>query len=144
MSQVFEDEFMDVQSELISLCLELVGQTVDEIYAYCSIEKDGQSFNAFFVVNNEVKTLGKLNLNKMLTMRFLSTGTMDLNKVRRVCEKYNMPVPTEIKMSYIVSTGKFGSQYKYDEICSGNTDKTARDVFMEWVSEVKLSLAGNE
>jgi len=33
----FEDAFMDVQSEIISLCLEfldLTGQDADEIYAY--------------------------------------------------------------------------------------------------------------
>lgn len=35
----FEDDFMDLQSSLISLCLEVAGQKVDKVYVYCSIEK---------------------------------------------------------------------------------------------------------
>ncbi len=34
MKKIFEDEFMDLQSEFISLCLELTGKTVDNIYIY--------------------------------------------------------------------------------------------------------------
>ena len=39
MEKGFEDDFMDLQSGLISLCLELVGQKVDKVYVYCSVEK---------------------------------------------------------------------------------------------------------
>lgn len=39
MSKQFEDEFMDLQSELISLCLEITEERVDKIYAYASIQK---------------------------------------------------------------------------------------------------------
>ena len=49
MSKVFEDALMDVQSELISLCLEVVeNRDIDKVYAYCSIEKKSMMFNAFF------------------------------------------------------------------------------------------------
>ncbi len=48
MSKVFEDALMDVQSELISLCLEVVeNRDIDKVYAYCSIEKKSMMFNAF-------------------------------------------------------------------------------------------------
>lgn len=48
MAKVFQDEFMDVQSDLISLCLEATEEKVDEIFVYCSIEKYSKFFNAFF------------------------------------------------------------------------------------------------
>lgn len=34
MKKVFEDEFMDLQSEFVSLCLELTGKTIDKKYIY--------------------------------------------------------------------------------------------------------------
>ena len=47
-NKVFEDEFMEVQSDLISLCMEVLGNNkVDEILAYCSIEEKSRSFHAF-------------------------------------------------------------------------------------------------
>ena len=46
MNKVFEDEFMDVQSSIISLCLELTERKVDKVYAYCSNEKYCLIFNA--------------------------------------------------------------------------------------------------
>lgn len=48
MTRKYEDVFMELQSEFIALCLEVAEQDVDEIYAYCSIEKKSKMFNAFF------------------------------------------------------------------------------------------------
>ena len=45
----FEDDFMDLQSSLISLCLEVAGQKVDKVYVYCSIEKKSKMFNVFLL-----------------------------------------------------------------------------------------------
>ena len=61
MSKVFEDALMDVQSELISLCLEVVeNRDIDKVYAYCSIEKKSMMFNAFFEANGKIQTLDQL------------------------------------------------------------------------------------
>lgn len=40
MNKIFEYEFMDLQSALISLCMEVSWQKVGRIYAYCSNEKE--------------------------------------------------------------------------------------------------------
>lgn len=47
MGKVFEDEFMDIQVQMIALCLEFVGNEADKIYVYGSIEENSISFNAF-------------------------------------------------------------------------------------------------
>ena len=142
MSKVFEDALMDAQSELISLCLEVVGnQDIDKVYAYCSIEKKSMMFNAFFEVNGEIKTLNQLGIEKRLAMQFLRLGTGDLSKIKDICKTFEMPTPTEIKMSYEKKTGKFGVKYRYDEICSSQTGIGAGEIFMNWVSEVRR--AGN-
>ncbi len=43
MSKKFEDEFVDLQSELISLSLEVTDKKVDKIYAYASCHKKQES-----------------------------------------------------------------------------------------------------
>lgn len=137
MGKTFEDEFLDLQSELISLSLEVTEKKVDKVYAYTSIEKNSKMFNAFFEIGGEVKTLNQLGINSKLIMQFLKMGTEDLDKVKEVCNHHNMPVPTEIKMYYEASTGKYNAQYKYNEICSATTGISAGEVFLNWISEIK-------
>ncbi len=137
MSRQFEDEFMDLQSELISLCLEVTENKVDKIYAYASIEEKSKMFNAFFKVNGEIKTLNQLGLNNSLINQFLRLGTGDLEKIRSVCKSFNKPVPTEIKMYYDVNTGKYNADYRYGEVCSASTGVSAGEIFIDWISEIK-------
>lgn len=137
MNKVFEDEFMEVQSGLISLCLEVTEKNVDKVYAYCSIEKKSLSFNVFFEKQGEIKKLHELGIDQALIMQFLKLGTHDLKKIRSVCESHNMRTPTQIKMYYDVNTGKFDAQYEYEDICSAETGKDSREVFLEWIAEIK-------
>lgn len=139
MSRQFEDEFMDLQSELISLCLEATGKRVDKIYAYASIEEKSKMFNAFFEVSGEIKTLNQLGLNNSLINQFLKLGTGDLEKIRSVCKNFNKPIPTEIKMYYDVNTGKYNADYKYNEVCSAITGMSAGEIFMNWISEIRAT-----
>ena len=136
MSKVFEDEFMEFQSDLISLCMELVEDHADKVYVYCSIEEKSQSFNAFFEVDGEIKRLSQLGLNDALIFEFLNLGTCDLSKLRKICEKYNRQRPTEMKMVYDVKTGKFKAKYRYDEICSYKTDIDPSEVINQWYDEL--------
>ncbi|MBD5492647.1 MAG: hypothetical protein HDR16_11205 [Lachnospiraceae bacterium] len=137
MNKVFEDEFMDLQSGLISLCIEVVRQKISKVYAYCSNEKKSKMFNAFFDVNGEIKTLDQLGVPDELAFQFLKIGTEDLEKVDDICTKHNMPIPTEMKLYYEVESGKFDAEYKYEEVCSAKTGKNAGEVFIEWVSEIR-------
>ena len=137
MSKVFEDEFMELQSGLISLCLEVTRGKVDKIFAYGSNEKKSKSFNAFFEVNGEIITLGKSDVPRELAFRFLKIGTEDIQKLDDLGAKYNRPVPTELKLYYDVVTKKFWADYKYEAVCGATTGKSAGEVFMEWVDEMK-------
>ena len=142
MSKVFEDALMEVQSGLISLCLEVVeNRNIDKVYAYCSIEKKSMGFNAFFEVNGKIQTLDQLGIADGLIIQFLRLGTGDLNKVRDVCKRFERPTPTEIKMVYEKKNGKFGVKYRYDEVCSAKTGMCAGEVFDNWITEVEC--AGN-
>ena len=136
MKKVFEDEFMDLQSALISLCLEVTEQKISKVYAYCSNETKSKMFNAFFGVDGEIKTLSQLGIPNELAFQFLKIGTEDLEKLDGICTKYNMPIPTEMKLYYNVESGKYDAEYKYEEVCSAKTGKSAGEVFLEWISEI--------
>lgn len=134
-SKVFEDEFMEVQSGLISLCMEFIGENeVDKVYAYGSIEDGSYSFNAFFEVNGENKKPKAFEPQVQKIYKFLNVGTLELANIEDVCTQYNKPIPTEIKMYYDVKTGKFNADYKYEPVC---VDKSAGEVFDEWMEEYK-------
>ncbi len=94
-------------------------------------------FNAFFEVDGEVKTLNLLGIVRPVSTQFLRLGTQDLSKIEDVCTRYNMRVPTEMKLSYDVKSGKYDAKYKYDEVCSLKTNKAPGEVFLEWVAEIK-------
>lgn len=137
MKENFEDKFMEVQSDLISLCLELTDSQVDKVYAYASIEKNSTMFNAFFERNGEILTLKQLNVESRTAMDFLRIGTGDLERIREVCQQYETQTPTEIKMFYDVKTRKFNADYQYGEVCSLKTGKSSGEVFMQWCNEMK-------
>lgn len=137
MREGFEEKFMEIQSGLISLCLELTHGDVDKIYAYASIEDKSRMFNAFVEKNGEILTLNKLNIDRMLVRQFLKIGTSDLEKLYDLCKQFETQRPTEMKMYYDVKTGKYNADYKYEEVCTANTQYSSGEVFMKWIEEVQ-------
>lgn len=139
MNRNFESDFMDIQSDLISLCLEVTQGKVDKVYAYASIEEKSMMFNAFFEKEGSILTLNQLNIDKRVMMDFLRIGTMDLEKVKRLCKENETKSPTEIKMYYDIETGKYNADYNYNEICSARTGMSSGEVFMNWYNEIRNS-----
>jgi len=116
MNSNFEEKFMEIQTDFISLCLELTESKVDKVFAYASIEKKSTMFNAFFVKSGKVYTINQLNVDRKTAMELLKIGTRDLEKIKVLCKENDTQIPTEIKMIYDRITGKYNADYKYDEI----------------------------
>lgn len=137
MKENFEDKFMEIQTGLISLCLEVTESKIDKIFAYASIEKKSTMFNVFFERDGKVLTINQLNIDRGIVMEFLKIGTTDLEKIKKICEQNEIQTPTEIKMYYDVKTGKYNADYKYNEVCSDKTGISSGEVFMKWYNEIK-------
>lgn len=140
MNKVFEDEFMEVQSGLIELCMEVTSGKVDKIFAYCSNEKTSKAFNAFFEVNGEIKNLHELGVPNGLIKQFLRLGTNDVDTLDTLGEKHNRRIPTEMKLFYDVKSGRFDARYKYESICSTITGIRPDDVYKNWINEMKTGV----
>ena len=106
MDREFEDEFMDAQSQIISLCVEFAGNRADKVYAYGSIEESSISFNAFFKIDGQIKTTNNIAADTDSIWDFLDLGESDLEKIKQICIHYGKPVPTELKMIYDCKSGK--------------------------------------
>lgn len=137
MSKVFEDEFMEVQSGLIALCMEVTDGKIDKVFVYCSNEKNCKTFNAFFAVNGELKKLHELGIPSGMIKQFLSIGTNDVDTLDAIGAKHNRRVPTELKLYYDVKSGRFDARYKYEEVCSAIMGIDPDDIYRDWISEVK-------
>ena len=127
MDREFEDEFMDAQSQIISLCVEFAGNRADKVYAYGSIEESSISFNAFFKIDGQIKTTNNIVADTDSIWDFLDLGESDLEKIKQICIHYGKPVPTD---------GKIDTKYKYESICSAKTGTDSSEIFMKWLDEV--------
>lgn len=128
----FEDTFMDIQAGLIALCMEVTDGQVEKVYAYASIQKDSQMFNAFFEKSGKLVTLKQMGITPDLAMQFLEVGTEDLDKIRELCIENEMPVPTEMKMYYDVKSNQYHADYRYE-----NNGEDAVEGFQKWIEEFR-------
>ncbi len=137
--KVFEDEFSEVQTGLISLCMELTRKRVDKVFAYCSIEDNSQAFNAFFEKDGRILKVNQVGAGDETVMNFLKLGTHDLDQLREVCARYGKPVPRQIKMIYNVKTHNFDARISYDSLL--DEKKSAGQAFMEWRNEMEKNMS---
>ena len=140
----FEDAFMDIQAGLIALCMEVTGGQVEKVYAYASMGKDSQMFNAFFEKEGRIVTLKQLGITPDLAMQFLEVGTEDLDKIRELCIEKEMPVPTEMKMYYDVKSNQYHADYRYenDSDDTGENAQGTDEKFRKWIEERKGQVTG--
>ena len=137
MKSIFEDKFMELQSGLIMLCLEVTDKKVDKVYGYAYIDETSTMFNAFFEVAGEIRTLNQLPVDRNTMFEFLKLGTDDLSQVRELCREYGMKCPVEMKMYYNVTSGKYSADYRYEEASEEVTDMSPGEMFMEWMKDIK-------
>ena len=141
MAKTFEDQWMDIHAQMISLCLELSGTNISKVYIYGSIEEKSTSFNAFFQQNGQILTTLHLTSDRNLILKFLQLGTADLQRMKELCLAYRRTPPTEVKLVYDLATARLGSHYQYEPVCTEKTGVSAEQVFSAWLQETRNALA---
>ena len=61
MGNKFEDYFMNIQTDMIGICLEYVDERADLIFIYGSYEENVVTGDCFYVINNKVLKKDELN-----------------------------------------------------------------------------------
>lgn len=144
MSKVFEDYFSELQADMVSICLEYVDDRADNIYIYCSCEDTAYATGYFYKINGKMKRKHKVNeelpdcdVSYDVQEQVLDILTEDLLKIHEVCEKYEHPMPTEMKLVYDVKRNSLTADYRYDYVYSNDPEKVASDIELEWFEEIK-------
>ena len=134
----FEDKLSEIQTDMISLALELAEGKIDTAYIYGSCENHSLSFNSFFAKDKKVYTI---TTDRMF--QYLDIGISDLERFITLFQEDKKQAPTQLKLVYDNVNKKAEAQYSYDLFHSNSDTLTPDDIFMEWYNEVKKEIEGN-
>lgn len=146
---IFEDKLSEIQTDMISLALELSEDKIDTAYIYGSYENNSLSFNSFFAQDNKVYTINKLdqlgieNLTKDRMFQYLEIGISDLERFITLFQEDKKQAPTQLKLVYDNVNKKANAKYSYEIFYSNSDSLTPEDIFMEWYNEVKEEVEGH-
>lgn len=143
---MFEDEFTDLQADMVDICNEYSKGLADKIFIYAANEGLILAQH-FYCMNNNLYKCSKLN-NTGLNTNFdvsddcqeqvLDILNEDIQKIQTICKKYNQPVPKLMKLVYEPKTKKFNAEYKYE---NQTTDEISEfDNYDAWFEEEKAKL----
>ena len=148
MGKVFGDHFVELQTDMIAVCLEYAEEKADKIYIYCSFEDMVISCDFFYCINGNIVKKHKLNdavndesfrydTSVARQKATLDIITDDIKSIYRLCKECKREMPTEIRLIYDVKKNSVMAEYRYDLVYSKDPEKTADDVAEEWFEEVK-------
>lgn len=144
---MFEEEMTELQSDMVDICNEYSCGVADKIFIYISYEGLLFPFH-FYCIKNKLFHAGNLNESEATVNFDISTDCQrqvatiikdDTRKIKSVCDKYNQPMPTEMRIVYEPKTKKFRSEYKYEK--QFTDDMGLSDIVNAWFEEEKAKLA---
>ncbi len=140
-SRVFEDRFMEIQTDMIEAGLEL--STEEQISKVCiyGYSENGCSFaNALFVIGDRVCSLGHVRKLDDETWAFLDVIGDDLLRLERLCKESDRPCPTELRLIYDVETGTLNANYQYERIRTSTNDPGVEAILDAWEEDIQKQL----
>ena len=148
MNRVFEDQLMDIQSDMISLSLEYVENKAEIVYIYVVLEDGLVSFDVFYKIGGFISEKSdvneylseKINDSDDIQFSLLEYGIEDAEKIEVLFKENSKEVPTEIRLVYDVKNNSLKSNYRYDAMYEKNEDLSVSDVFDAWIQEEKSKL----
>jgi len=145
---IFEDQLMEIQSDMISLSLEYVENKAETVYIYVVLEDGLVSFDVFYKIGGFISEKSdvneylseKINDSDDIQFSLLEYGIEDAEKIEVLFEENSKEVPTEIRLVYDVKNNSLKSNYIYDAMYEKNEDLSVSDVFEAWIQEEKSKL----
>ncbi len=113
---VFEDEFTDKQSEIVSLFADEINDGVSTIYLF--FYNDEYSFMMTSAYNFNGKIVGNLDAgvsDKKDDEIYEIICNEIFPELQEIHQKYNMPMPVEFKLIYNTVSRAFDAEYRYEK-----------------------------
>lgn len=139
--KVFEDEFMNAQSDVIALALELLEiseKDADKIFIYIFQNDIQIFFNTFFSKDGKIVFINDWFSDEQI-YEYFDCGIEDTIHITDICKEYNRTCPNEFRLVYNVKTKAFDCNYNYDDIVTDG-DKDLVGVYNEWIKECETKL----
>ena len=145
---MFEDEFSELQADMVDICNEYSKGFADKIYIYAANEGMILAHH-FYCINNKIFDCQELNdaglpvefdVSDECQEQVLDILNEDIQKIQALCEKYNRPMPKLMKITYEPKTKKFNADYEYENQTSDKVSVFDNDDV--WFEEEKSRLEG--
>ena len=142
---MFEDEFTDLQADMVDICNEYSKGLADKIFIYAANEGIILAHH-FYCINDKVLDCQELNESELnidfdvsydCQEQVLDILNEDIQKIQTICKKYNQPVPKLMKLVYEPKTKKFYADYKYEN--QTTNDISVFDNYDNWFEELQNS-----
>ena len=146
---MFEDEFSELQADMVDICNEYSCEAAEKIFIYVSYE-GLLNTDYFYSINGDIIERHKLNTSGInadfdvsvdCQKQVLNILKEDVYKIKAVCDKYNQPMPTEMRLVYEPKTKKFTAEYKYEN--QFTDDMALSDIVNAWFEGEKAKLANS-
>lgn len=137
----FEDAFVDAQSRVVSLCLELMKNSekeADKIYIYLFQNDDGDYIDAFFEKEGNLYTTNELFSEEEIDA-FFDCGVEDIENIIDICKAYDAKCPHEYRLVYNIDNKSFDSNYNYENVTEVR-DKDVLELVEEWYEECSKNI----
>lgn len=141
MLEGFEDAFVDAQSRVVSLCLELLKNSekkADKIYIYLFQNDEEDYIDAFFEKEGNLYTTSELFSEEEID-DFFDCGVEDIENIIDICKAYDVKCPHEFRLTYNVISKSFDSNYNYDNVTEV-LDKDVLELVEDWFKSVTKTL----
>ena len=144
---MFEDEITELHADMVDICNEYSCEAAEKIFIYVSYE-GLLNTDYFYSINGDIIERHKLNTSGInadfdvsvdCQKQVLNILKEDVYKIKAVCDKYNQPMPTEMRLVYEPKTKKFTAEYKYENQTSDKI--SVFDNYDAWFEEERAKLA---
>lgn len=112
---VFEDEFMDKQSEIVSLFIDEINDDVSTLYLFFYNDECSFMMTSAYRVNGNVVGNLDAGVSDEKDDEIYNVICDEIfPELQAIHQKYNMPMPVEFKLIYNTVSGAFDAEYRYE------------------------------
>lgn len=150
MNKNFEETFSEIQTDMISICLEYIEGQGDKIYIYLFAEEIPEWHHAdyasgfFYKINGHLTRRHKVHeelpqINDLPEQQSLVLNILmsDLKEISNLCHTFKKPMPTEMKIIYDIKKNSVSAKYRYDTIIFPEEEITPGEKEMQWFEELQ-------
>lgn len=135
---MFEEEFMEIQSEIISLCVEYSKELASHIFIYCYMNGENYFFNAIFRIGKETWNVEELEYPEEMLVKFRTLIQNETSRLPVLFEQYKREAPIQYKIHFKSKGNKIELDLKYKKEL--DLSMNPQVIFDKWLQAVKKKI----